>query len=200
MFIQVIEGRTKDAAALDRQLELWREELAPGAIGYLGSTAGVTDSGDAILIARFESEQAAKANAERADQTAWWHDTERCFDGPVRFHDSTDVDMMRLGNPDEAHFVQVMEGHIGDRERAKQLQASSEPLLHDHRPDVLGTTTAFFSDGEFAEVVYFSSEDEARKAESMDIPDDAAAMLDELQQVMHVERYMDLTTPKMMRV
>jgi hypothetical protein len=200
MFIQVIEGRTSNAEALDRQLELWRQELAPGATGYLGSTAGVTDSGDAILIARFESEAAARANSARPDQSAWWADTERCFDGPVRFHDSTDVADMRLGDPDQARFVQVMEGHITDRERAKQLQATSEPLMHDLRPDVLGTTTAFFADGEFAEIVYFSSEDEARRAETQDIPDRAASMLADLQQAMPVERYIDLTQPKLMRV
>jgi hypothetical protein len=93
-----------------------------------------------------------------------------------------------------------MEGHITDRERAKQLQATSEPLMHDLRPDVLGTTTAFFADGEFAEIVYFSSEDEARRAETQEVPDRAASMLADLQQAMPVERYIDLTQPKLMRV
>ena len=72
--------------------------------------------------------------------------------------------------------------------------------MHDLRPDVLGTTTVFFADGEFAEIVYFSSEDEARRAETQEVPDRAASMLADLQQAMPVERYIDLTQPKLMRL
>ena len=49
MFIQVIEGRVRDAGALQKQEVEWHQEVEPGAIGYLGSTGGVT-SGVAELL------------------------------------------------------------------------------------------------------------------------------------------------------
>ena len=55
MFIQVIEGHTSDPMALHRQSDAWHREIEPGAIGYLGSTGGVTSDGDAIFVVRFES-------------------------------------------------------------------------------------------------------------------------------------------------
>ena len=115
MFIQVIEGKTQDPDALHRQLEVWERDLLPGAIGYLGSTGGCTSNGDCILVARFESQEAAQRNSERPEQTQWWQDTEKCFDGAVTFHDSVDVQVMTHGTLDEAQFVQVMEGHVTDR-------------------------------------------------------------------------------------
>ena len=153
MFIQVIEGRTDDPEALRRREELWHQELQPGAVGYLGSTAGVTSNGDVIAIMRFESEEAARANADRPEQSEWWAETEKCFDGPVRFHETTDVQQMRHGGADDAGFVQVMEGHVSDREEARRLEDEADEVLADARPDLIGTTTAFFPDGAFTEVV-----------------------------------------------
>ena len=60
MFVQAIEGRVVDPEGLRRQLERWMSELRPGAQGFLGSTAGLTDGGDAVAFARFDT--AAHAN------------------------------------------------------------------------------------------------------------------------------------------
>jgi hypothetical protein len=195
MFIQVIEGKTNDPDALHRQLEVWERDLMPGAIGYLGSTGGCTSAGDCIVIARFESADAARRNSERAEQDAWWRETERCFDGPVRFHDTDDVQVMSHGDLDEAHFVQVMEGHVTSRDRAVQLGDESEPILGEVRPDLLGAVTAFFDDGEFTEVAYFTSEADAREGESAPVPSEASAMLEEWEHVMKVEKYLDIDEP-----
>lgn len=46
MFIQVITGATSDREGLLGQADRWQDELRPGATGYLGSTAGVTDDGE----------------------------------------------------------------------------------------------------------------------------------------------------------
>ena len=71
MFVQVIQGRTSDARQVRAQLDKWVKEVAPGAVGWLGSTAGVTDDGQVIALARFESEEAVTAWKTHADhQTA----------------------------------------------------------------------------------------------------------------------------------
>jgi len=199
MFIQVIEGRTNDADALHRRLDVWERDLMPGAIGYLGSTGGCTSTGDCILVARFESAAAARQNSERPEQGAWWKETEACFDGPVRFHDTEDVQLMTHGDLDQAQFVQVMEGHVSDHDRAVELGDESDSILSDARPDLLGAVTAFFDDGEFTELAYFTSEADARAAESGPVPPDATGLLDEWEHVMKVEKYLDLTRPWLMR-
>jgi hypothetical protein len=195
MFIQVIEGKTSDPEALHEQLEKWKRDLMPGAIGYLGSTGGCTSNGDCIMIARFESRDAAQRNSDRPEQTAWWQETEQCFDGPVTFHDTEDVEVMDHGRLDDAHFVQIMEGHVTDRNRAVELEHEADAMLREIRPDLIGSVTAYFGDNEFAEVAYFTSEQDARDGERKSMPDDAAAKFDEWERVVKVERYLDLTDP-----
>ena len=68
MFVQIIEGRTTDAEALRQRGKVWADEVGPGAVGFLGVTAGVTADGRAITIARFESEAQARANGDRPEQ------------------------------------------------------------------------------------------------------------------------------------
>ena len=195
MFIQVMEGKTSDAEALHRRMEIWERDLMPGAIGYLGSTGGCTSSGDCILIARFESRDAARANSDRPEQTAWWEETEMCFDGPVVFHDTEDVKVMSHGDMGAARFVQVMDGHVTDRQRADALERESDSVLADLRPDLIGAITAYHGDGEFTEVAYFTSEGEARNAERQELTGDAAEKFAEWEKVMKVDHYFDLTQP-----
>jgi hypothetical protein len=198
MFIQVIEGKTNDPEALHRQIEVWQRDLKPGAIGYLGSTGGCTSTGDCILVARFESREAAQRNSERPEQTSWWNETEKCFDGPARFHESTEVQVMTHGELDGARFVQVMEGHVTDRDRAMALELDADPILADARPDLLGSVTAYFDGDEFTELAYFTSEEAAREGERKEMPADAAAAFTEWQDVMKIERYLDLSDPWLM--
>jgi hypothetical protein len=195
MFVQVIEGKTKDPEALHERIEVWKRDLMPTAIGYLGSTGGCTADGSCILIARFESADAARRNSERPEQGEWWKETERLFDGPARFHDSEDVQVMEHGSLDAAHFVQVMEGHVTDRDRAGELEREADTLLATARPDLLGSVTAYFEDGEFTEVAYFTSEDAARAGEHQDMSPDVASTFMQWQQVMPVDRYLDIRDP-----
>ena len=195
MFIQIIEGRTERPEELHERLEIWQRDLMPDAVGYLGSTGGCTSSGDCILIARFESRAAAQKNSDRPEQGKWWAETERCFDGPVRFHDTDDVQLMTHGEMDRAHFVQVMEGHVSDRRRLAELERESDPILAELRPDLLGSVTAYFADDEFAEVAYFTSEAEARRAEQGEMPEEMASKFAEWEQLMKVEKYIDITDP-----
>ena len=106
-------------AALDR----WSGQLAAGAEGWLGSTAGVTGDGRFVALARFESEQAARRNSDRPEQGRWWAETAKLFTGEVTFRDSGDVTVDVHGDPDLAGFVQVMQGRVSDLGRARELMA-----------------------------------------------------------------------------
>ena len=82
--------------------------MRPGAVGFLGSTGGITDDGRLIVIARFESEDAAAENGRRSEQEAWWQETEPAFEGELAFTNCHEVDVFLGGGSDVAGFVQVM--------------------------------------------------------------------------------------------
>ena len=99
MFVQVIQGHVPDAAQVRAQLDKWVEQVAPGAVGWLGSTSGVTDDGTLIALARFESDEAARQNSDRPEQTAWWEQTATLFTDEPVFHNSTSVEVDTPGDP-----------------------------------------------------------------------------------------------------
>jgi hypothetical protein len=195
MFIQVIKGRVDDGEGLVEALEEWRREVRPGAIGFLGSTGGVTADGWFVGLVRFESASAARANSGRPEQSAWWTGAERCFAGPVTFRDCSEVDVYRTGGSDEAGFVQVMQGR-GDRERLRQLDAAFEDRLAELRPDLLGSVRAWCGD-EYTEAAYFTSEAEARAGEAHPPPADMAEAFGDWQRAMGPVTYYDLTSPRL---
>lgn len=167
MFVQVIKGRTRDAAGVRRQSERWRDDVRPGAKGFLGSTVGIADDGTFIAFARFADEAAARANSDRPEQSAWWEETSKFFDGEPTFRESNDVRTLFDGGSDTAGFVQVMEGTVTDRAKAEALE-TPELLaeLRAARPDLIGGLRVWFDGGAFAEAAYFMSEEDARQGES----------------------------------
>ncbi|MDQ2649592.1 MAG: hypothetical protein M3Z03_08550 [Actinomycetota bacterium] len=167
MFVQVIKGRTKDAASATAQGDRWAAEVRPGAIGYLGGTFGVADDGTVVVLARFEDEASARGNSERPEQTAWWSAFEPLLDGPASFRETSDVSLLFGGPSAAAGFVQVMEGTVPDRAKAEALETPElEAQLKEARPDLLGAIRAWFDGGEFVEAAYFTSEGEARSGET----------------------------------
>jgi hypothetical protein len=180
MFVQVIQGRTSDADGLRARVDRWQEELAPGAVGWLGSTGGVTEDGRTIAVVRFESEEAARRNSERPEQDRWWAETSQLFDGGATFRDSSDVVVDLQGDPDQAGFVQVMQGRTSDPQRARQLMAQNPEAWAAFRPDVLGSVEILHDDGAYTMVLYFTSEAEAREGERKAVPVELQATMDEM--------------------
>lgn len=167
MFVQVIKGRTKDAAALAAQGQRWIDEVRPGAIGHQGGTFGIADDGTFVVVARFEDEAAAQANSQRPEQGAWWAGVEPLLDGPATFRESSDVSLLFDGPSSAAGFVQVMEGVVPDRAKAEATETPElEAQLRAARPDLLGGIRVWFDGGAYVEAAYFTSEAEARKGES----------------------------------
>ena len=167
MFVQVIKGTTSDAAGLREQLERWRQELRPGAKGFVGSTVGIADDGTFFVIARFTDAATAAQNGERPEQTAWWNETVKYLDGEPSFRESSDVTLLFDDGCDAARFVQVMEGQVSDRAKAESFETPEMTAqLRAARPDLLGSSRVWFDGGAFVDVAYFTSEADARKGES----------------------------------
>ena len=166
MFIQVIEGEIKDLDAVRESMQRWQADLAPGATGWLGGTYGVTDDGRLVAVVRFDSEQSARANSDRAEQAEWWSEMAAHFVGDVSFRDYPDVVVLGAGGSDDAGFVQVMHGRALDPETMRKAGVEMEDALHQMRPEILGGLVAWHGDRNFTQVMYFASEDEARAAET----------------------------------
>jgi hypothetical protein len=180
VFVQVIQGQVADAGQVRAALERWAAEVAPGAVGWLGSTAGVTEDGRFIALARFESEEAARRNSGRPEQDRWWAETARLFDGEATFKDSSDVTVDLVGEPDEAGFVQVMQGRSSDPERVRELMGEDSADWAAFRPDILGSVAVGHEGGAYTMAIYFTSEAEAREGERKEPPPELQAEMEEM--------------------
>ena len=197
MFIQVITGKTSDREGLRRQFDQWQEKLSPGATGYLGSTGGVTDDGRVFMAARFESAEAAQRNSAREEQGAWWAETEKFLENAT-FQDSAEVTTMGGGGSNDAGFIQVMRGRIVDKEKAPELMArfaELTPVMAERRPDIIGDVTVIHSDGTYSDILYFTSEADAREGEKKEMPAEMQGMFEEYMAAMPIDEYVDLKDP-----
>lgn len=183
MFVQVIRGKASDPSDVRSALESWGRDLAPTASGWLGSTVGVTDDGTMVAVARFDTEESGRRNAERPEHGRWWTELTEQLEGGATVDDSTDVNDYVAGDLTTAGFVQVMQGRVTDLERALTLMQQRPDNLHEIRPDILGLLSIGHTDGRWTSVAYFTSEAEARRHESQEPPPDFVAMMDELMSI-----------------
>ena len=196
MFVQVIRGRVSDPTQVHAELDQWSEQLAAGAPGWLGSTAGVTEDGQFVALARFESEEAARRNSDRAEQGQWWTGFSKLFTGEVIFRDSSDVIADVNGDPDTAGFVQVMQGRGSDPERARELMAQNPDDWAAFRPDVIGSVAVGHEGGAYTMAMYFTSEEAAREGERREPPPQLKAQMEEMNQLNVGEpEFLDLRQP-----
>jgi hypothetical protein len=180
MFVQVIEGRVQDAAALGAAIDNWVKQVSPDATGWLGSTSGVTPDGRAIALVRFESEDAARANSDRPEQDEWWAQTSKLFDGEPTFTESSDITVDMVGDPDSAGFVQVMKGRGSDPNRARELMAQDRDAWAAFRPEILGSLGVGHPGGAYTMALYFTSEEAAREGEQKELPENLRAQMEEM--------------------
>jgi hypothetical protein len=196
MYVQVIRGRAKDGPGLRKEMDRWSEELGPGSIGYLGSTGGVTEDGKFIILARFESEEAAQRNNDRPEQDAWFKEFATHLDGEPTFLNSTDIDEWQGGGSDDAGFVQIITGSVTDKEKVREMWQGMDEEMSKFRPDVIGGLVVW--DGtDFVQSIYFTSEKEARAGESKEMPAEAAESMQEMDSIMTNLEYLDLLDPQL---
>ena len=196
MFAQIIRGKVTDPSDVRPVVDRWMKELGPTAKGWLGSTSGITDDNELFVLVRFESEEAARANSDKPEQGAWWAEMEKVFDGEPTFRDSNNVIVPSADAPDTAGFVQVMDGQSSDPDRSVQLMDSSRDARVAHRPDILGSITVVHGEGKFTMVIYFESEEAARKGESKPLPAELQAQMQEMMSLsVGQPEFLDLKAP-----
>jgi hypothetical protein len=197
LFVQVITGKTSNPGRVRDVFDRWVEDLAPGAPGWLGSTAGVTEDGRLVALARFESEEAAGRNSDRPEQGRWWTEVAQLLDGEATFRNSVGVMPDLRGDPDRAGFVQIMQGEQGpDPERAMEVMNENADEWAEFRPDVLGSLGVSHPDNTWTMVIYFTSEAEAREGERKEPPPRLKAQMEEMDKLSVGEpEYFDLKDP-----
>ena len=196
MFVQVIQGRTSDAGQVRAQLDKWVKEVAPGAVGWLGSTSGVTEDGRVIALARFESEEAAQLNSDRPEQSAWWQGMAALFSDEPVFHNSSSVEVDTPGDPSQAGFVQIMQGRSKDPDRQRELMANDPTDWESFRPDILGTVSIAHDGDAWTMAIYFTSEAAAREGEQKEPPPEMQQMMTEMGELSLGEpEFFDLKDP-----
>jgi hypothetical protein len=195
MFVQVISGKVTDPDAMERLGEEWEDDLRPGAVGFLGTTLGITHDRRFVLVARFESAEAAAKNSARPEQGEFAAKMQE-ITTDVTFDDCSRVETLLGGGKDDAGFVQVMRGKVRDLGKANEMfarAADAEKVLGAARPDVIGEVVAIHDDGDgYTDIVYFTSESDARAAEQQEMPADAQAMMQEFESALEVTEYFDL--------
>ena len=194
MFVQFIKAKVSDVPGATAAGARWERDLRPGAVGFLGSTGGLNASGEWIVAARFESAAAAAANGARPEQDAWWQEMAACVDGVPALKETENVVVLFENGCDDAGFVQIMEG-AGDEVALRDLDQRFLAFAAELRPDLLGGYRAFFPDGTFADVAYFTSEADARAAESQTVPPELEALFAELGSAVTDMTYHDIAEP-----
>jgi len=199
MFIRVIQGRATNPPGIRRDLGRWQRLLAADADGWLGSTAGITEDGWSITVVRFASEAQARRNSDRPEQREWWRDASQHL-ARVVVHDASEVHSYRQGDADDAGFVQVIQGHRGDLERMASLGRGQEAILARDAPHILGMTVAEHADqpGDFTQIVYFTSEQAARRFEQEPAAEPEEPVLEQLRSPMTASRCFDLRDPQLL--
>src|SRR6266508_4237193 len=166
MFVQVIRGQISDADQVHAALD------------------------------QFESADAARRNSDRPEQDRWWTEISKLFTSEVTFRDSTDVTVDVNGDPDNAGFVQFMEGRGTDPDRAKELMSQNPQEWAAFRPDVIGSVAVGHEGGAYTMAMYFTSEAEAREGERKEPPPELAAQMAEMNKLSVGEpQFFDLKQP-----
>lgn len=164
VFVQIFYGRVLDTARARDVYERWVDEVAPGADGWQGSTAGITDDGEMIAVVRYASPEAARRSNERPEQNEWWQEMREQFTGDVAVHDCTNIAMFGGEEWGDAGFCEIVQGYLaqlGDMLEVRFLEIEEH---YKRSPDLqqIGGLIADHGDGGgFTEMIFFPSEEQA---------------------------------------
>ncbi|MDP9433309.1 MAG: hypothetical protein M3P91_11495 [Actinomycetota bacterium] len=200
MYAQVLQGNARDPGAVRAALDRWVQDLGPGAIGWLGTTAGVTDDGQLVALIRFDSATSARHNGERAEQAAWMSELRDFCDGELVVADSSRVLVDVVADPDAASFVQVIQGRSKDVHREFDLLEQNSGAWTSFRPDIVASLAMLHEDHTWTMALYFTSEAAAREGEAKEPPAEVAEQMAAMDQLSDGEpEFFDLRQPWLYR-
>jgi hypothetical protein len=150
-------------------------------------------------VIRFASEAHARRNSDRPEQREWWRDASQHL-ARVAVHDAPKVHIYRDGGADETGFVQVIQGHSNDLERMAGLGRARDETLAREAPHILGVTVTERADrpGDFTQIVYFTSEQDARRFAQEPPAAADEPVLEQLPSLVANSRCFDLRDPQML--
>jgi hypothetical protein len=194
MFGQIIQGHTSDPTGVRQAMQRWVRDLSPG-VGLAAITAGTTHDGEFIAVLQFDSEDAARANSDRRKQDRWWADICAVLDGEVTVRNGMRTEVFLAGDLRRAEFVQVVQGRVSNRDRAREHLHSLQETLKVHLPALLGTVTIELEASRFTRALYFSTENEARAGE-VEMPPELRTRDQEARQlIVGPVKFLDLREP-----
>jgi len=92
--------------------------------------------------------------------------------------------------------VQVMQGRVSDRDRARELMNTGPDDWASFRPDILGTLWLGHEDDGWTMAIYFTSEAEARAGEQKEMPAEMQETMQEMESLSVGDTsYFDLKDP-----
>ncbi len=191
MFVQFMRATVTDVDGLRGPRA--RQGQTVGAVGFLGGTAGITPNGDFVVLSRFDSPAAAAEYRAHSEAGDWWPDLLTYFDGEPVVKETERVSVLIAGD-DHAGFVQMMEG-TGDPAALKALDERFLEIAPTYRPDIMGGYRAYFDDGTWADITYYTSEAEARAGESREMPRESRSCSRSSGRVAGITAYHDLDVP-----
>ena len=101
------------------------------------------------------------------------------------------------GNPEDAGFVQVMQGGSTDPDRAWKVMEADDTDWSAFRPDIIGSLNIGHAGGKWTMVNYFTSEAEAREGEKKEPTAEMQAQMEELMSLSDGEpEFLDITEPR----
>lgn len=186
MFVRIATGHTTDPRSLREGLERWMAGL-PEDAGHIGTTAGVGEDGTYFVASRYGSrDEADRSGSPTTDREA------TVFDCPL-------VETYMGEIPARSGFVQIeiFEG-LRDEDEYRDVCRGFH-ALRDLRPDLLGTLVCYAGDGNVFAVNHFTSEEDARAAESGEPPFEVIALEERWAAVIDRKRYLDIREPWMYR-
>lgn len=196
VFVQIIQARAADAEALRAHHERWIEDLAPGADGWLGSTAGVSTEGEYIALVRFASAEAARRNSQREEQGVWWSQLEALTDSELTVQNCREVAELAGGGSDEAGLVEIFQGRAPDIHEVLERIAETEEETLPHRPRLIGGYIVAHGEGPgFTEVLYYPSEEAAEDSRAENVREQELSHIEEMTGAITDLRRIELLAP-----
>ncbi|MDP9021629.1 MAG: hypothetical protein M3N57_02810 [Actinomycetota bacterium] len=196
VFLQIIQAPTANPTGVGQVWERWHENVAPGAIGWTQSIAGVTDDGQFIAVVEFVSEEAARNNQQRPEQDLWWRDLSAQLQGDATFHECSSVSQYGEALDDKASFVQVIQGRAAQIERLLgEVPQREHHHVYETDLDLMGGLIGIHDGGEFTEIVYYPSEDAARNPDTGGYRERGVSLIEFLADHVSDIRYLNLRDP-----